>query len=104
MLPYFCFIKPSLIDQISVSLRLVRLNLPIKYLFTKANQSLCSVTRRLIGQLHPFNFFPRFHLEADSIYALALADKMTKKLNCHQGIRETQVFHTPTQFAHSIIT
>ena len=33
------FIKPSLIGQISVRARLVRFILPLKYLFTKANQS-----------------------------------------------------------------
>ena len=50
------------------------------------------------------NFFPRFHLEADSIIALAYADKMTKKLNCHQETTGTQGFYAPKQFVRSIIT
>ena len=63
--------------------------LPLKYLLTKANQYF--VTRGLIGQLHPVNFFTQFHLEADSIFALAFADKMTKKRNCCQETTGTQV-------------
>ena len=45
--------------------------------------------------LHLVNFFPRFHLEADSIFALAFADKMMKKLNCHQETTRTQGFLCP---------
>ena len=70
-------------------------NFTPKILITKANQSWCFVTRRLIGLLHPVNFFPRFHLKVDSIFALAFADKMTKKLNCHQETTETQGFLCP---------
>ena len=91
----FCFVNRSLIGQISVSGRLVRIILPLKYLFTKANQSWSFVTRHLIGLLHSINFLPRFHLEADSIFALAFADKMTKKLNCHQETTGTQGFLCP---------
>ena len=75
--------------------RLVRIILPLKYLIIKGNQSCSFVTRRLIGLLHPVNFLPRFHLEADSIFALAFADKMTKKLNCHQETTGTQGFLCP---------
>ena len=89
----FLFYKT--IDQISVSGRLVRIILPLKYLIIKGNQSCSFVTRRLIGLLHPVNFLPRFHLEADSIFALAFADKMTKKLNCHQKTTGTQGFLCP---------
>ena len=88
----FFFIKRSLIGQISVSGRLVRIILPLKYLFTKANQSWSFVTRRLLGLLHPVNFLPRFHLEADSIFALAFADKMTKNLIATKKQRELKVF------------
>ena len=45
--------------------------------------------------MHTVNFFTRFHLEADSIFALAFADKLTKKLNCHQETTGTQVFLCP---------
>ena len=79
-------------------------NLLLKYLFTKANQSWCFVTLYLIGLLHPVNFFPRFHLNVDSIFALAFADKMTKKLNCHKETTGAQVLLCPKQFALSIIT
>ena len=41
------------------------------------------------------NFFTWFHLEAGSIFALAFADKMTKKLNCNQETTGTQVFLCP---------
>ena len=37
-------------------------------------------------------FFPWFHLEADSIFALAFTDKMTKLLNCRQEATGTEVF------------
>ena len=60
--------------------------------------------RRLIGQLHPVNFFTQFQREADSIFALAFVDKMTKKINCHQETTGTQVFYAPKQFAWPIIT
>ena len=70
-------------------------NFTPQILITKANQALCFVTRRLIGLLHPVNFFPRFHLQADSIFALAFADKMTKKLHCDQETTGTQVFLCP---------
>ena len=39
MQKYYCFIKRLLIGQISVSVRLVHIIIPLKYLFTKANQS-----------------------------------------------------------------
>ena len=52
--------------------------------------------RRLIGLLHPVNVScPRFHLEADTIFALAFADKMTKKVKCHQETTGTQGFLCP---------
>ena len=34
----------------------------------------------------------RLHFEADSIFALAFTDEMTKQLNCHQETTGTQVF------------
>ena len=47
--------------------------------------------QRLIGQLRPVNFFPWFHLEADSIFGLAFADKMTKNVIA----TKTQQEHKP---------
>ena len=60
----FNFMNQWLIGQISVSIRLVCLILPLKYLFTKANQSQSFVTQPLIGQLNPVNLVSSLDLIA----------------------------------------
>ena len=49
------------------------------------------------------SFFPWFHLETDSIFALAFTDKMTKKLNCLQETTGTQVFMPQNSLPDPII-